>query len=483
MAQVGTVLFGQTLPMIAAVVAFPFLFDGLGPQRFGYFMLAWTVAGYASLFDLGFGRALTKMVASHPGSDFSNLTSLFWFTQVSLLVLPGIICVGIILLAPSISALIGSDAEIQNEVTSAFRVLATSIPFITAASALRGTIEGFQRFDVLAAVRIPTGAASAGLPLLVLSYTDNLVALTAALVIVRLITYIALLIANLWIQPSFRKVSFRHLTGLSDLISFGSWVSVSNLVGPIMVTMDRFLLGAVAGIAAVSYYVTPFEAHFRVLVLVTSLTTVLFPLMAARHRTNEAHGQNLLLASNRITFSLLFPITTSLVALGPEVLAAWMGSEFASGATAVWRWLAVGVFFNGLAQTPFAYLHAIGRPRATGVLHLLELLPYLIVLYLLAMGYGPVGAAIAWTARAGMDYLALAILTKRSISSGGGWEVGSTIVAVICFSLVSIESTLVVRVAAICLIYALFFPLAWRWVLTAPQREQIRQRLSWSNGL
>ena len=55
--------------MAVAVVAIPSLIRVLGVPRFGVLSLAWTVIGYFSLFDLGMGRALTKLVADKLGAQ------------------------------------------------------------------------------------------------------------------------------------------------------------------------------------------------------------------------------------------------------------------------------------------------------------------------------------------------------------------------------------------------------------------------------
>ena len=53
--------------MAVAVVTIPALIGRLGTDRFGVLTLAWILLGYFSLFDLGLGRALTKMVAEQLG--------------------------------------------------------------------------------------------------------------------------------------------------------------------------------------------------------------------------------------------------------------------------------------------------------------------------------------------------------------------------------------------------------------------------------
>src|SRR6266700_2547428 len=82
-------LLGQLLPMAVAVVTIPVLVRGLGLDRFGVLSLAWIVIGYFSLFDLGIGRALTKLVADKlAADDEKSIPPLAW-TSLLLMFLLG----------------------------------------------------------------------------------------------------------------------------------------------------------------------------------------------------------------------------------------------------------------------------------------------------------------------------------------------------------------------------------------------------------
>ena len=61
-------LIGQGAPLLVAIFAIPLLIRALGTPRFGILTLAEMVVGYYSLFDLGLGRALTKLVAEKLGA-------------------------------------------------------------------------------------------------------------------------------------------------------------------------------------------------------------------------------------------------------------------------------------------------------------------------------------------------------------------------------------------------------------------------------
>src|SRR5450631_723993 len=71
------------IPMAVAVFAIPRLIAAIGTARFGILSLCWVVIGYSGLFDLGLGRALTKLVAEKLGTeDEKDVPSLIWTSVV-----------------------------------------------------------------------------------------------------------------------------------------------------------------------------------------------------------------------------------------------------------------------------------------------------------------------------------------------------------------------------------------------------------------
>src|SRR5262249_41701417 len=81
-------LIGNGAPMVVAVFCIPILIRGLGKERFGLLTLAWVLIGYAGLFDLGLGRALTQLVAQKLGAgEEREIPSLVWTSLLLMLVL------------------------------------------------------------------------------------------------------------------------------------------------------------------------------------------------------------------------------------------------------------------------------------------------------------------------------------------------------------------------------------------------------------
>src|SRR5438132_3615005 len=82
-------LLGTGAPSIVALIAIPILIRDIGLSRFGVLTIVWTVVGYFSLFDLGLGAALTRMVADQlAAQQEKELPSLVW-TSLALMFLLG----------------------------------------------------------------------------------------------------------------------------------------------------------------------------------------------------------------------------------------------------------------------------------------------------------------------------------------------------------------------------------------------------------
>ena len=52
-----------------------------------------------------------------------------------------------------------------------------------------------------------------------------------------------------------------------EILGFGGWMMVSNLVSPLMVFADRFVIAASSVASQLAYYTTPFEVVTRLLVV------------------------------------------------------------------------------------------------------------------------------------------------------------------------------------------------------------------------
>lgn len=474
-------LVGQLLPMSVAVVAIPALIRGLGTARFGILSLAWVVIGYFSLFDLGIGRALTKLIADKlAASDFDSIPPLAWTSLLAMLFM-GVLGGGMVwALSPwLVHTALKIPVALQDETLRAFYLLAFSIPLVTITSGLRGILEALQRFRVLNFIRIPMTIFSLAGPLLVLPFSVNLLPIVAVLVAGRLAGAFAHGVACFHAVPALRQRISIDFSLMGSVLKIGFWMNVSNLMAPIMVYLDRFLIGGFISVAAVAYYTAPFDLMTRLSIVPGAISTVLFPAFALTSAQDPERARLLFLRGVKYIFIAVFPAVLLAIALAPEGLRLWLGAPFVAGSTPVLRWIAAGVFVNSVSYVPFAFIQAAGRPDITAKLQAAELIPYAVAIYLLARHYGIAGVAVAWAARVAVDAALLFLFAHKLLPHKPRSLVrlaGAVAVAgvVLCAALAPVS--LAIKVAFLILVLSVFALASWHWALAPEERAFVLLR-------
>jgi O-antigen/teichoic acid export membrane protein len=254
--------------------------------------------------------------------------------------------------------------------------------------------------------------------------------------------------------------------------------------------MERFLLAALAGVAAVAYYTAPSEAALRLLIVPGALAAALFPALsaswAAGGTTGGAAHERLLGRPVRFLLLTLAPVVTAIVVCAGPLLELWLGAEYAARSTAALAILALGVLTNGLAHLPYAYLLGRGRPDIPAKFHLLELPGYVLVAWLLIQRYGVTGAALAWTLRVSVDAVLLVLgvwrVDRVSPLHFFGARGGRAVAAVVALGAAGMAAYALapggeLRVALVAVLVAVFGMVAWRVVLDETERMGLRRVL------
>ena len=464
-------LTAQVIPAMAGIITIPFIIRSLGVERFGVLTLAWMVIGYFGLFDLGLGRAVTKFAAELLASPRdARMNGLVWTTWYLMLAI-GLVGAAVLTTITRwlVTSAIKVPPDLRPETLQAFYLLAWSIPIIVLTTGFRGLLEAAQRFKLTSLVKIPTGVLMFVAPLVVLLFTRNLAIIVFTLIALRLfgaITYAVMC----------HKAVHHHGTptpidrsAARTLLGFGAWMTVSNVVSPLLASADRFIVGAFLSITAVAYYATPFDAVTRLSIIPNALTAVLFPAFSTAFMSDRARMVALFRAGIWAILLSMYPIAFVVVTFAPELLRLWLGPDFALQSTGVLRWLAVGVLMNSFALLPFALLQGIGRSDTTAKIHLAETPFYLVAVVWLIHEHGITGAAIAWCGRTTVDMWLLYWYADRHLErAAAGWLPDLALLAALTPALglgLLLQSPLQ-KAALASILVILFASFAWRRIVT-----------------
>ena len=481
-------LLGRVLPMLAGLVAVPFLLKGLGVRRLGVLTLIWLVVGYFGVFDMGIGRATTKFVAAlPPGGGGKRLAELIWGSLL-LLVILGVVGGGVAAaLTPwLVGTALNIPEELRAEARRAFFFLAASMPFVLGTSGARGALEGQHRFGTVNAIRIPGTAFTFCGPLLVIPFSHDLSYIAAVLVCGRGIVFLLSTYFCISSVPGARRPRMMRGETARRLLGFGGWLTVTNIVGALMAFgfVDRFVISSMLDISAVAYYAVPFDAVSKMLVAPAGFVGVLFPVFSAYAVTQAVRISRLHRQALRVILLFVGPAALVLIAFGEPIMVVWLGKDFARESARVLQLVVPGALFCSISLLLASLVQAIGRPDLTAKRHLCELPIYIGVVWLFTKQWGIVGTAAGWLLWQVADQVILFVLLRRLLpdsrrelgvsaklmAAGGGG-------ALVCAAVLATIPDMAVRGAGTLAALGLFLLLFWRLGLEAEDRARVRSLL------
>jgi O-antigen/teichoic acid export membrane protein len=475
-------LLGATAPFLAAIFAVPILVHHLGDERYGVMTLAWLVIGYFAVFDLGLGSAATKLIADALGANQSGTIAAIAWTSLTMMAVFGVLG-GVTIAAVSpwlVHRVLNIPRPLQSEALHTFWMLAVVFPLIISGGTLGGMLAAFQRFDLLNFVGVPFGFFSYLAPLVVLVFSHSVFWIAAALVGGRAASWVVLLFLCTRAFPPFgRRIVVRRAM-IAPLFSFGGWVTVSGITGPVMDYFDRFFISAMTSVAAIAYYSVPFQAVVKLNIVPRALASVMFPALSTELAADPARAARLFDRAATYVFIAVFPPALVAAAFAQEIMTLWIGSGFSARSFWVMRWIAVAVMVNGLANLPYTLVQAAHRPDLTAKFHMAEVPVYLAGLWLGLRLFGVQGAALVYLVRVVLDAALLYWAAARILP-----DVRATAVRTgLCLAAGTVAIGLAFMVAApalrgvyVTLVVAGFGIWGWRAMLIPSERETVRTRL------
>ncbi|MBK7141189.1 MAG: flippase [bacterium] len=411
---------GLIAPLVVGFVSIPVLVANLGTDRFGLLSLAWMVVGYFNIFDMGIGRATTKFVAEYSAQGRK--------AELAPLVLNALVLAGsggligtilVSLLAPTVvNDWLNIPPELRAEALATMYVVAASIPILLTNACARGVLEAQQKFALANSIRVPSSVSAFLVPILVLPFSRDLFVIVLALTMAKTIVmtvYLRFALRGLGIWK-YGRIS---RTMLLQLLGYGKWVTVSNIIAPMMGQADRFLVGSFLTLTAVAYYATPFDLMTKLFIIPTGLVTVLFPVFSSYSAKPGEDVVRLHQKAVRYILLTMLPIVVGAITLAEPFLNLWLNADFAAHSAIVLQLMAVGVLINSIARVPLSAIEALGRPDMTATMYLIELPIYIAALWFATTRFGIAGAAMVWTARLLIESILLFTLSARVIGTPG----------------------------------------------------------------
>jgi len=396
---------GAVLPMAVSLVTIPIYLELIGAERYGVLAITWLLLGYFVLFDFGLGRATAQRISALGGGRSEDSAHIFW---TALIMNSGFGILGGITIFPIAVYFFKNvfvlETALSAELFGAIPWLILAVPLTTISGVLTGALQGRSQFLELNITLIAGSSLTQILPLIVAFYhAPDLIWLIPTVLLSKMLTMLVLF------ARCRRHVFSGYKIGVSksiaiEMLRYGGWITLSSIISPLMVILDRFIIGAVLGAKAVAYYTIPFQLAERTTILSGSMAAALFPRLSA---ADTFERDRLLEVSIRSLAAISTPAMIVGFFLIEPFLSVWLGPDFATSTASTAQILLLGFWINGYGQLTFASLQAAGKPHITAIIHFIELVPYLLLLYFGLNFYGLQGVAIAFGLRTLADTILL----------------------------------------------------------------------------
>lgn len=467
-------LIGLGLPLLFALFSIPIIISHMGDANFGLLTLVWAVVSYFGLFDLGLGRALTQQLAIAIESEPEAVPKIIGTSIIILLTLGSI--AGLIMFSiTSWSVDLINDVPNKKIAINSMYYMAIAMPAIVLTSGFRGILEANHRFGLINVIRIPMGVMTFCGPLvMVLFFSSRLDYITAVLSIGRILACVIHFYFAARCMPV--KVNDFKLDGniAKSLCSTGGWITISNIISPLMGYADRFLIGLLVSASAVAYYTTPQEMVTKIWIIPGAITSVIFPLFAALSVSDEEKKSNLFVNSIGLLFFITLPLCAFIFCFSHDLLSMWLSDDFALKSNLLLMVFSFGIFINCLAHIPYTYIQSVGKANSTALIHMLEFPFYMVALWFSAKSYGSIGVVITWLVRVMIDTALMYFISFELIRDRRSWpNIIVQIMFVFLFFIIPFISTLMsFRIVAYISVLMVFIRVNLVWIYRFAGKEK-----------
>lgn len=395
---------GSLVPIIITVVTLPFLLSSIGAERYGALAICWLVLIYSAHILDGLGTAITHGVA-RAGSDLQTARdTMFTGLATALVVSPIAAVIASIVAFVFFDQFFDVSEMVRHELIASIWLIAAS-SFVSGLSrATYGALIGKERFP---SASIAMMVANGGLPLLALLFSYNFGVSMVVLLWASFTAYslgLLLLFLDLWRSQlrGFRAHFYRDRS--KALLQFGFWIIATAIVAPLLLTMDRMVIGAQLGAVAVAAYTIPFQIISRLQLIPQSLVKVLFP----RFAVSEGEVARKMALYYSILMSACFaPIIVGLIFMMGPLLHLWLGAELDPRSVGIGIWLLCAFYLSAIGQTLAVFLQSQERGDLFAKFQLAIIFPYLVLLLYCATTYGLLGVVGAFLLRRTVEALFL----------------------------------------------------------------------------
>lgn len=324
---------GQFVHILTGLIYTPIMLRLLGQSEYGLYQLVYSVVSYLSLLSLGFGASYMRFYAREKAKN--NEDGVAKLNGMFMLIFGAIsgICIfcGVVMIA-NIRSIFGvglTDTEYETaRILMILMIVSLTLTFPNSVfNCIITSQEKFLFQKTLVFLQYLLNPFLT-LPLLIMGYGSiGMVAVTTTLVLAVLLSNIYYCFKKLHIRFCFRNLQFSLL---KQMWGFTIFIFLNQIVDQINWSVDKFLLGRLAGTTAVAVYGVGGQINSMYLQFSASVSNVFVPKVnkIVAESGDDYELTQLFTKVGRIQFIIMALILTGFTFFGRSFIRFWAGEGY-----------------------------------------------------------------------------------------------------------------------------------------------------------
>ncbi len=408
-------LMGAIFPAAVSLLTVPFIVKSMGDAGYGVLVVVTAIVGYFAVLDLNITPGSIKFIAEYNALKKQHeLNQVITFGAMIYLVIGSLGMIGAYLLAEPLAVHFFTIPDHLLTVTIASIKLA-AIGFLLGQlqSYLHSIPQALQRYDISAKLETFFGSIVPLSTVALLWFGYGLYEIVLLRVLLSLFNVLVLVVVIKNLIPAFRieKPSKGIATALA---SFSAYAYLGRIGGLIYAEGDKLVIGAIVGVAALTYYIVPFTLVNRIFSMSYRLVGVIYPVASALNSSNELDKlKSIYFTTARYVFYINACFLLIFITFAQDILYHWLGPAFVGPSSTVMALITLAVTMESTTIIPSLLNDGFGYPRVTGIFSLMRSLFGLLITLVLTKHYGIIGSAMAHVIAAGMIGVSFLVFVHR----------------------------------------------------------------------
>ncbi len=375
-------------------ISYPVYLHFLGYEKYGVWIVLYTIINFVQLSNLGIGPAVMKLVAEEYGRQNIQAVQKYIATAMVVLVGSGILALVVMLCFKSqiINAfkLDSENARIVEWLLPYVGLLSIYVFVVQTCSA---TLSGLGRMDL---ANYSEGFGR------VIALTISILMLFSGFGIVSLlvgnaVSYVFVHVTTYYLIRRLKRFHFLSIdnlnfTYLKKLLYFGSGMFGGSLISVLLGPFNKLMISRYVGVSFVSVYEIAYNSCMQLRNLFESSFRAISPEIS-RITCSGLAGKNEQINninrySNKVIWLLGLPVWIVLLVFITPLLNLWLGHGFIYTLPLTFQIMLLGMFFSLLGVPAFYILLGLGKTRKLFYSFLIQsLVNSLFILIIVLLGY------------------------------------------------------------------------------------------------